>query len=373
MPKYNDNILNYYNDNSHVGSLNEKLNDVGTGLVGSPSCGDVMKLQIKVKKNKIVDAKIMVFGCGSAKASSSYLAEQLIGKTVKEAMKIKNTDIANSLGLPKIKLHCSVLAEGAIKRAIEDFQKKNNGIKDIEENETNRKKIADSMKNIIIKGVKSKKENIANADENKAKNENKNSNINTNHRDDDYSCAKVNKNACNKTKTKNSNSFSDEKNNKIANGEKNTDKNSKKNINKKEKNFSISITDKAIDFTKQHLNKIGKNVKGVCLSLEAGHCGLMYKVRYVKSDENTADYIDFIKNGLHIFVAKKEMDVLNMTKIEYKEEGLKRGLIFKNPKESGRCKCGMNFFVKKQQDSNANDSAKVNSKRKINLVKSGTK
>ena len=84
MPKYNDDILNYYNDDSRVGSLDEKSDDVGTGLVGSPSCGDVMKLQIKVKKNKIVDAKILVFGCGSAKASSSYMAEQLVGKTLED-------------------------------------------------------------------------------------------------------------------------------------------------------------------------------------------------------------------------------------------------------------------------------------------------
>ena len=86
MPKYNDNILNYYNDDSHIGSLDINDKNVGTGLVGSPSCGDVMKLQIKVENDKIVDAKILVFGCGSAKASSSYVAEQLVGKTIDEAL-----------------------------------------------------------------------------------------------------------------------------------------------------------------------------------------------------------------------------------------------------------------------------------------------
>ena len=101
MPKYNDDILNYYKDDSHIGSLDADAKDVGTGLVGAPACGDVMKLQIKVKNDKIVDAKIMVFGCGSAKASSSYVAKKLTGMTLDEALKIKNTDIAEALGLPE--------------------------------------------------------------------------------------------------------------------------------------------------------------------------------------------------------------------------------------------------------------------------------
>ena len=280
MPKYNDNILNYYNDDSHIGSLDANDKQVGTGLVGSPSCGDVMKLQIKIEKNKkneeiIKDAKILVFGCGSAKASSSYVAEQLVGKTIEEAMKIKNTDIAEYLGLPKIKLHCSVLAEGAIKRAVEDYKNK--------QNYQNKENIGNKMKEI----------------------------------------------------------------------ETNCDI----------KNFSLSITDEAILFVKSNLEKVSKEknkneIKGIRLNLEEGHCGLMYKVRYVEEKDNTNNDIDYIVETqkhdykLHIFIKKTEQEILNNTEIEYKEEGLKRGLIFKNPKETGRCNCGLNFFTKEKSELN---------------------
>lgn len=280
MPKYNDNILNYYNDDSHIGSLDINDKNVGTGLVGSPSCGDVMKLQIQVDEKdgiKIIkDAKILVFGCGSAKASSSYVAQQLVGKTIEEALKIKNSDIADYLGLPKIKLHCSVLAESAIKRAIEDYKNKQN-------EENNNKK-------------------INNSDEE----ENKNN------------------------------------------------------------DFSLSITDEAILFVKSNLEKVEKeknkeHIKGIRLNLEEGHCGLMYKVRYVEQNEDTTNDIDYIvkakddKNDLyelHIFVKKTESEILNETKIEYKEENLKRGLVFKNPRETGRCNCGLNFFTDKKNKEN---------------------
>jgi len=280
MPKYNDNILNYYNDDSHIGSLDINDKNVGTGLVGSPSCGDVMKLQIQVDEKdgiKIIkDAKILVFGCGSAKASSSYVAQQLVGKTIEEALKIKNSDIADYLGLPKIKLHCSVLAESAIKRAIEDYKNKQN-------EENNNKK-------------------INNSDEE----ENKNN------------------------------------------------------------DFSLSITDEAILFVKSNLEKVEKEknkepIKGIRLNLEEGHCGLMYKVRYVEQNEDTTNDIDYIvktkddKNDLyelHIFVKKTESEILNETKIEYKEENLKRGLVFKNPRETGRCNCGLNFFTDKKNKEN---------------------
>lgn len=280
MPKYNDNILNYYNDDSHIGSLDINDKNVGTGLVGSPSCGDVMKLQIQVDEKdgiKIIkDAKILVFGCGSAKASSSYVAQQLVGKTIEEALKIKNSDIADYLGLPKIKLHCSVLAESAIKRAIEDYKNKQN-------EENNNKKINNS----------------------------------------------------------------DEKEN-------------------KNNDFSLSITDEAILFVKSNLEKVEKeknkeHIKGIRLNLEEGHCGLMYKVRYVEQNEDTTNDIDYIvkakddKNDLyelHIFVKKTESEILNETKIEYKEENLKRGLVFKNPRETGRCNCGLNFFTDKKNKEN---------------------
>ena len=261
MPKYNEDILNYYNDDSHVGTLDANAKNVGTGMIGSPSCGDVMKLQIQVGENqKIEDAKVLVFGCGSAKASSSYVAEKLVGMTLEEAGKVKNTDIAEALGLPRIKLHCSVLAEGAIKKAIENYKEKN--------------------------GLLTKTE----------------------------------------SKEKESKKF------KIL------------------PNFSLKITDEAVDFVKNTLQKLeqdGKinDVQGIRLTLDEGNCGLMYKVKYVEKEEDTSTSYDFEAKGLHIFVAHEIGEIVDGTEITYKEENMKRGLIFHNPKEKGRCACGMNFYT----------------------------
>eukprot|EP01006_Ploeotia_vitrea_P053435 TRINITY_DN67788_c1_g2_i2.p1 TRINITY_DN67788_c1_g2~~TRINITY_DN67788_c1_g2_i2.p1 ORF type:complete len:141 (-),score=74.41 TRINITY_DN67788_c1_g2_i2:114-536(-) len=109
----------------NVGSLDPSRKDVGTGLVGAPACGDVMKLQMQVDENgTITDAKFKTFGCGSAIASSSYATDYVIGKTVDEALQVKNTDIASHLNLPPVKIHCSMLAEDAIKAAIKDYQSK---------------------------------------------------------------------------------------------------------------------------------------------------------------------------------------------------------------------------------------------------------
>lgn len=274
MPKYNDNILNYYNDDTHIGSFDINDKNIGTGLVGSPSCGDVMKLQIKIKKNKngievIDDAKILVFGCGSAKASSSYIAEKLVGLTLEEAKKIKNTDIVKALGLPKIKLHCSVLAEEAIKRSIQDY--------------TNKKK-----------GYKNSSKNIQ-------------TNIKT-----------------------------------IPNND-----------------FKLDISDEAIKFTYEQLKKVEKEkkikIKGIILLLEDGHCGLMYKVKYAEIQERLDKYILFVATStdgrykVNIFVLKEFKDILNYTNISYKEENLKKGLIFKNLNETGRCNCGKNFFTEEKK------------------------
>ena len=125
MP-YSDKVLDHYNNPRNVGSFDAKDATVGTGLVGAPECGDVMKLQIKVNPatGVIEDAKFKTFGCGSAIASSSLATEWLKGKTVDEALDIKNTQIVNDLNLPPVKIHCSVLAEDAIKAAIEDYKKK---------------------------------------------------------------------------------------------------------------------------------------------------------------------------------------------------------------------------------------------------------
>ena len=121
---YSDKVVDHYNNPRNVGSFTKDTPGVGTGLVGAPECGDVMKLQIKVQNDTIVDAKFKTFGCGSAIASSSLATEWLKGKTLEEAQKIKNTDIVQELNLPPVKIHCSVLAEDAIKAALADYQKK---------------------------------------------------------------------------------------------------------------------------------------------------------------------------------------------------------------------------------------------------------
>ena len=125
MP-YSDKVLEHYENPRNVGSLDKKDPRVGTGMVGAPECGDVMKLQIKVngESGVIEDARFKTFGCGSAIASSSLATEWLKGKTLDQALEIKNTDIVNELSLPPVKIHCSVLAEDAIKAAIDDYKKK---------------------------------------------------------------------------------------------------------------------------------------------------------------------------------------------------------------------------------------------------------
>lgn len=121
---YSDKVLDHYNNPRNVGKMEVDNPSVGTGMVGAPACGDVMKLQIQVEHGIITDAKFKTYGCGSAIASSSLLTEWVKGKTLDEALKIKNTDIVNELELPPVKIHCSVLAEDAIKSAIEDLKRK---------------------------------------------------------------------------------------------------------------------------------------------------------------------------------------------------------------------------------------------------------
>ena len=121
---YNEKVIDHYEHPRNVGTLDKNDENVGTGLVGAPACGDVMRLQIKVEEGKIVDAKFKTFGCGSAIASSSLATEWLKGRTIDEAAKIKNTDIVSELKLPPVKIHCSVLAEDAIKSAIADYRAK---------------------------------------------------------------------------------------------------------------------------------------------------------------------------------------------------------------------------------------------------------
>ena len=128
---YSPKVIDHYENPRNIGALDKADPNVGTGVVGAPECGDVMKLQIKINKSTqvIEDAKFKTFGCGSAIASSSLATEWLKGKTVDEALKIKNTDIVTELALPPIKIHCSVLAEDAIKAALSDYSKKQEGVK----------------------------------------------------------------------------------------------------------------------------------------------------------------------------------------------------------------------------------------------------
>ena len=122
---YSEKVINHYKDTRNVGSFVKEENGIGTGLVGAPECGDVMKLQIKVENDKIVDAKFKTFGCGSAIASSSLATEWIKDKSLDEASTIQNTHIVEELSLPPVKIHCSVLAEDAIKGAIADYRNKN--------------------------------------------------------------------------------------------------------------------------------------------------------------------------------------------------------------------------------------------------------
>ena len=121
---YSDKVIDHYENPRNVGTFGKEEEDVGTGLVGAPACGDVMRLQIKVKDGRIEDAKFKTFGCGSAIASSSLVTEWVKGMSIDKALELKNSQIAEELNLPPVKIHCSVLAEDAIKAAIADYKKK---------------------------------------------------------------------------------------------------------------------------------------------------------------------------------------------------------------------------------------------------------
>ena len=139
---YSDKVIDHFKNPRNMGSLDKNDSNVGTGIVGAPECGDVMKLQLKINENNVIEeAKFKTFGCGSAIASSSLATEWVKGKTIEEALKIKNTDIVNELSLPPVKIHCSVLAEDALKAALNDYMKKN-GKKQIEETEESKERVA---------------------------------------------------------------------------------------------------------------------------------------------------------------------------------------------------------------------------------------
>jgi nitrogen fixation NifU-like protein len=122
---YSEKVLEHYEKPRNIGSLDKRSNNVGTGLVGAPECGDVMKLQIMVENDKIIDAKFKTFGCGSAIAASSLATEWIKDKTIDDASMLRNAEIVKELSLPPVKIHCSVLAEDAVKAAIKDYREKN--------------------------------------------------------------------------------------------------------------------------------------------------------------------------------------------------------------------------------------------------------
>jgi nitrogen fixation NifU-like protein len=123
---YSEKVMDHYENPRNVGKFDSKKSNIGTGMVGAPACGDVMRLQIQVEDGIITDAKFKTFGCGSAIASSSYITEVLIGKTIDEAIEIKNKEISQHLKLPPVKLHCSMLAEDSIRAAIKNYKNKQN-------------------------------------------------------------------------------------------------------------------------------------------------------------------------------------------------------------------------------------------------------
>jgi len=125
---YSDKVLDHYENPRNVGTFNKDDDDVGTGMVGAPACGDVMKLQIKVQDGVITDARFKTYGCGSAIASSSLVTEWVKGKTLDQARTITNSDIAQELALPPVKIHCSILAEDAIKAAVDDYKKRHDNV-----------------------------------------------------------------------------------------------------------------------------------------------------------------------------------------------------------------------------------------------------
>lgn len=124
---YSEKVIDHFENPRNMGSMDKKSKSVGTGIVGAPECGDVMKLQLNIENDVVTDAKFKTFGCGSAIASSSLVTEWVKGKTVDEVRAIKNTDIVEELELPPVKIHCSVLAEDAIKNAIDDYKSKQEG------------------------------------------------------------------------------------------------------------------------------------------------------------------------------------------------------------------------------------------------------
>lgn len=252
---YDEKVLKLFNSKKHIGSMDRDDPNVGTGLVGAPACGDVMKLQMRVENGKIVEVKYKTFGCAAAMASSAYAAEIIEGKGTEDAAKISNQEIAEHLKLPPVKIHCSCLAEEAIKAACQDLEKKQKALKE--------------------KALEEKRKHMS--------------------------------------------------------------ENLEKTSQKQQKQMFV-ITDNACEF----LKKMGCK-KAVISTKTHGCSGTSYELEPANSTHQNLQSVS--KNGIQIFVHPTAvMFVVNMT-IDYESRDDWEGLIFKNPNETGRCKCGDSFYT----------------------------
>ena len=288
---YSTKVLDHYENPRNVGSFDKSDDSVGTGMVGAPACGDVMKLQIKVNESGVIeDARFKTYGCGSAIASSSLVTEWVKGKTLDEALTIRNTQIAEELALPPVKVHCSILAEDAIRPRCR----------------TTRKALGSG------RGGGELKMNMAHP----------------------RSAARFPSGACRRTggpdpwHRDGAISVSC-----VAGGASAPWKN----------NMSVTLTQKAANHIGRYLQKRGKGI-GLRLGVRTTGCsGMAYKLEYV--DEAAPEDMVFESFGVNVYVDPKSLAYLDGTELDYAREGLNEGFKFRNPNEKATCGCGESFTV----------------------------
>ena len=288
---YSTKVLDHYENPRNVGSFDKSDDSVGTGMVGAPACGDVMKLQIKVNESGVIeDARFKTYGCGSAIASSSLVTEWVKGKTLDEALTIRNTQIAEELALPPVKVHCSILAEDAIKAAVQNYKEKHSvpPRRRRTENEYGPPRSAARFPSGHAGGP-------AEPD--------------PWHRDGAISVS------C------------------VAGGASAPWKN----------NMSVTLTQKAANHIGRYLQKRGKGI-GLRLGVRTTGCsGMAYKLEYV--DEAAPEDMVFESFGVNVYVDPKSLAYLDGTELDYAREGLNEGFKFRNPNEKATCGCGESFTV----------------------------
>ena len=288
---YSTKVLDHYENPRNVGSFDKSDDSVGTGMVGAPACGDVMKLQIKVNESGVIeDARFKTYGCGSAIASSSLVTEWVKGKTLDEALTIRNTQIAEELALPPVKVHCSILAEDAIKAAVQNYKESTRfrPRRRRTENEYGPPRSAARFPQGHAGGP-------AEPD--------------PWHRDGAISVS------C------------------VAGGASAPWKN----------NMSVTLTQKAANHIGRYLQKRGKGI-GLRLGVRTTGCsGMAYKLEYV--DEAAPEDMVFESFGVNVYVDPKSLAYLDGTELDYAREGLNEGFKFRNPNEKATCGCGESFTV----------------------------